>query len=314
MEFRELCYILTIAKYGKISAAASELYMAQSSLSQFLKSYEERLGFPLFIRTNKGLLLTQEGSIYVETAKQILGLRRNFFSKIADLNASLGGSVRFSVSTFRAPHLLPKIIPAFADAYPHIHLDIWEGNMKTQEEWLRQNMVDVGFVTIPMDDSSLPYRKLADEEILLAAHAGHPLCALAHRSGSTGRYWLDINDLNGQDFLLYSVKHRLREFAEDLFRRYKIAPRIVQSHNSFETLIRLAEAKMGVTFLPETYLEKEKELRYFSLGPDGCYRTLALGYPANGYCSHAAEQFSVFLLDYMKCQIKEVRKIRESAL
>ena len=39
MEFKDLLYILTIAKYGKVSTAASELFIAQSSLSQFLKNY-----------------------------------------------------------------------------------------------------------------------------------------------------------------------------------------------------------------------------------------------------------------------------------
>ena len=82
MEFKDLLYILTIAKYGKVSTAASELFIAQSSLSQFLKNYEKSLGFPLFIRTNRGLFLTEEGKLFVESGKQILAkkewLRQRF--------------------------------------------------------------------------------------------------------------------------------------------------------------------------------------------------------------------------------------------
>ena len=40
MEFKDLLYILTIAKYGKVSTEASELFIAPSSLSQFLNNSE----------------------------------------------------------------------------------------------------------------------------------------------------------------------------------------------------------------------------------------------------------------------------------
>ena len=97
MEFKDLLYILTIAKYGKVSTAASELFIAQSSLSQFLKNYENSLGFPLFIRTNRGLFLTEEGKLFVESGKQILAMRRDFFNKISDLQNLKIGSVNFSM-------------------------------------------------------------------------------------------------------------------------------------------------------------------------------------------------------------------------
>lgn len=309
MEFRELNYILKIAECGKVSAAAAELFIAQSSLSQFLKLYEEKLGFALFIRTNRGLTPTEEGKLYIQTAERILGLRREFFSKISDLHSLNGGSVLFSVSPFRAPYLLPQVIPAFTKAYPAIQLNVREGSMKTQEEWLAKNMVDVGFITIPMDNPALGCRPVLQEEILLAVPRNNPLCARAKQPRRTGRPWLEVKDLNGQDFLLYSVNHRLRVFAEQLFTDEGIEPRVIQSHNSFETLIRLADSGMGVTFLPETYLEAKENLFHFSIGENGCYRTLALGYPASGYISDATKKFSEFISNCLKRQQETAKQI-----
>lgn len=54
MNLKELNYIVTIADEGSISRAAEKLYMAQSSLSQFLQLYEAELGAPLFMRTSRG--------------------------------------------------------------------------------------------------------------------------------------------------------------------------------------------------------------------------------------------------------------------
>ena len=65
MEFKDLLYILTIAKYGKVSTAASELFIAQSSLSQYLTKLENELGTPLFYRSRGRLSLTPAGELYV---------------------------------------------------------------------------------------------------------------------------------------------------------------------------------------------------------------------------------------------------------
>ena len=61
MNLKELNYIVTIADEGSISRAAEKLYMAQSSLSQFLQLYEAELGAPLFMRTSRGVRPTASG-------------------------------------------------------------------------------------------------------------------------------------------------------------------------------------------------------------------------------------------------------------
>ena len=55
MQLKELKYIVALADEGSISRAAERLYMAQSSLSQFLLQYETELGISLFVRTSKGI-------------------------------------------------------------------------------------------------------------------------------------------------------------------------------------------------------------------------------------------------------------------
>ena len=63
MELKEVQYILAIAECGSLSKAAQHLYVAQSSLSQFLKNYEAQSGYTLFIRTPQGLKPTCEGAL-----------------------------------------------------------------------------------------------------------------------------------------------------------------------------------------------------------------------------------------------------------
>ena len=72
MELKELEYIVTIAEEGGISKAAQKLYLAQSSLSQFLSRYESELDVKLFQRTGSGVRPTAAGEVFIRNARQML--------------------------------------------------------------------------------------------------------------------------------------------------------------------------------------------------------------------------------------------------
>ena len=68
MEIKELNYLIAIAEEKSISKAADRLYMAQSSLSQFLQTLESNMASPLFVRTSRGVRPTEAGNIMVKYA------------------------------------------------------------------------------------------------------------------------------------------------------------------------------------------------------------------------------------------------------
>lgn len=302
MELKEIQYILSIADYGSLSKAAHHLFIAQSSLSQFLKNYETQCGYTLFLRTPYGLKPTREGELYIHTARQITRLQRSLNNHLMELSSLNRGKVIFSLSSFRSPFLLPFVIPAFRHKYPNIEVSITEAHMRKQERLLTEGHVDVAFLSLPLENPDIPYLKVMDEEILLAAPLDHPILAQARQNRETGRMWVNYTSMNSQEFLLYSVNHRLSDFSEKIFETYQIKPKVSQNHDSFETLIRLAEAGMGLTFIPETYVDPRQKLSYLSIGPSGQFRTLVLGYPPSGYLSKAAQSFSDLVMENLREQ------------
>ena len=64
MDIKNIRYLFAIEELKSISAAAKRLYISQPTLSQFLKKYEDDLGYPIFIRTKQGLKLTREAVSY----------------------------------------------------------------------------------------------------------------------------------------------------------------------------------------------------------------------------------------------------------
>ena len=101
MNLKELNYIVTIADEGSISRAAEKLYMAQSSLSQFLQLYEAELGAPLFMRTSRGVRPTASGSVFLNHARQILLQYHRAQSELWDIEELSGGRIELGISTFR---------------------------------------------------------------------------------------------------------------------------------------------------------------------------------------------------------------------
>ena len=101
MELRELEYVTAIADAGSLSKAADRLYLAQSSLSQFLNRLESELGTKLFVRTSGGVRPTLSGEIYIRSARQILRQYRMMRAEVQDMERPSEGRIDFGISSFR---------------------------------------------------------------------------------------------------------------------------------------------------------------------------------------------------------------------
>lgn len=72
MTLQQLRYLLEIAQQGSFNAAANRLFVSQSTLSMSIKDLEEELGITIFLRSNRGLTLTNEGTELLGYARQII--------------------------------------------------------------------------------------------------------------------------------------------------------------------------------------------------------------------------------------------------
>ena len=86
MDVKYLNYILAIAKHKNMTIAAEELFVSQSSLSQYLSRLEQELGTPLFYRTKTELVPTPAGELYIDSAKKVVAIQKELYHNIAALN------------------------------------------------------------------------------------------------------------------------------------------------------------------------------------------------------------------------------------
>ena len=76
MTFQQLQYILEVSRARSVSKAAKKLYLSPSSVSVAVSNLEEELGYPVFVRSQNGLLPTAQGEKVLEYAKRILDTYR----------------------------------------------------------------------------------------------------------------------------------------------------------------------------------------------------------------------------------------------
>ncbi len=72
MTLLQLKYVVEVAAAGSISRAAKKLYIAQPSLTAAIKELENELGFSLFTRTNKGVVISGNGEEFLGYARQVI--------------------------------------------------------------------------------------------------------------------------------------------------------------------------------------------------------------------------------------------------
>ncbi|HVI54230.1 MAG TPA: LysR family transcriptional regulator [Luteibacter sp.] len=116
--------VLAVARLGSFRAAAGELEMSTSALSQSVASLEAHLGTRLFHRTTRSVRLTEAGERFVaDLAPAVAGIR-DAIVRAGDDATTPSGTLRLNSSTGAARSLmLPFLIP-YLQRYPKVHLDL----------------------------------------------------------------------------------------------------------------------------------------------------------------------------------------------
>lgn len=82
MTLQQLRYAVTIADMKSMNKAASELFVSQPALSNTIHDLEEELQIEIFLRTNRGIVVTTEGEEFLSYARQMVELQQMMEEKI----------------------------------------------------------------------------------------------------------------------------------------------------------------------------------------------------------------------------------------
>jgi DNA-binding transcriptional LysR family regulator len=172
----QLSYFVAAAEWGSMTAAASELFVAQSAVSTSVANLEQTLGVQLLIRRRaKGLQLTAQGAELLTRARLILATVDDTVLALRPENAS----GRISVGCFRtlAPFYLPSIIRDLSVAHPELQVDVRELTADEVQPALDAQAIEVAFTYDLGLGSEVNTEVLETVPLYAAVAADHPLAS-----------------------------------------------------------------------------------------------------------------------------------------
>jgi len=286
MDFRQLNYVITVARERTLSAAAEKLYLTPSALSQHIAHLEDELQASLFQRTKTGWVPTPVGQLYIEMAESILDQQTRTYRQIGDILGQQIGSFTVGINPGHSAQMFSAIYPKFKKKYPGVQISLKEGSVMEISGLISANKVDLGFITSELDYPGVETQAIAREEILLAVPAGHPLAERAAHVPGEEPAVVDLKLLEQEDFLLGDKQTILRLVADRAFYQAGFAPRVVFESASMSTLYLLAQSGYGICFIPRSYTDAGSLAVYFRTEPPVTWERV-VAYRKNHYLSNA---------------------------
>ena len=122
LELYRIFYV--VAKNNNMTKASEELHISQPAISQQVKKLEEQLGGALFLRSNKGMELTEEGKMFYEYVKGALELINNAENEFTSFKDLTKGEIKIGCSTTLTKLILIDTLKEFHKTYPTININI----------------------------------------------------------------------------------------------------------------------------------------------------------------------------------------------
>lgn len=172
MEIRQLRYFISVADLQSFTKAASRIHIAQPALSRQIKALEDELGVSLFVRTTRGVQLTEAGFRLRQMAEMVLRQVEEIPGNMREYSDQPSGNVSVGLPPSIAYLIAADLIEASQRRYPLVSLRIAENLSVVLKDWIEEGRVDLAVLTDPGHLISLERVELLHEDMVLIGAVG----------------------------------------------------------------------------------------------------------------------------------------------
>jgi DNA-binding transcriptional LysR family regulator len=256
--------LVTVVDEGGFTAAANELGMTQSGVSQAVQALEEAVGVALLSRGRERIAPTEIGLHVLSEARAALRAVERVREHCAGWAGLNKGTLRIGSVASAATRMLPDRLRAFRTRYPGIEIVLLEGTDGEVCEWVVRNAVDIGLTAECSTD--LHGEVIAEDDFVVVVERRHRLASTRP---------ISIRDLADQPFIMSGAgcEPTIRSFFADV----ACTPRVAFTVRDMTALFEMVRQGLGVTIVPSLSLPSDRaNLRVLELKPARCRRLLAV--------------------------------------
>lgn len=295
MDIRQLKYFIAVAEERHMGRAAQRLHLSQPPLTRQIQALERELGVQLFIRTARGVDLTEAGAALLHDARAIRLLLDQAGARAQRAGKGELGTLDVGVFGSSLLNIVPRLLARFSERHPDVDIVLHNAHKRLQIDALRQRRILIAFDRFMPGNPDLTVETVAEEPLLVALHVRHPLAA---------RPQIDMDALRHEPLMLAAgVDSHIGGKLLQLCKIHGFEPQVVTGGGDVITTVAMiaSGSGSGVSLIPRSMTNLQM--------PNVAYRPLkARGEPwVELHCLYRTEERSPLLMALLET-VREYRR------
>ena len=268
---KQINYALAVEKELHFKNAADKCYVSASTLSNAISEMEKQLGFEIFERNNKKVIVTRLGEEILKKYKNIK-LQLEDIQKISENNSQpLSHPISLGVIPTISPFLMPFAIKSLSSKFPKLNLNISEGQSNELIDKVKKGDLDMAILALPFKLKGLIPIKIWSEDFFWITKKDDARSKVKE---------IKASELDRSELLLLEEGHCLKDHILAACKMTKQASNISFKASSLNTLVQFVKSGMGTTLVPKMAISQlmagNPDLKNLHLNESGPHREIAI--------------------------------------
>ena len=250
MNIQQIQYIVALDKFKSFSKAAEACFITQATLSTMVKKLEEELDVIIFDRKTNPIITTESGQKIIAEAQKIVLHINKLKDVSSEIRGNIEGELNIGIIPTVASNLMHRIIPVLTSKFPNLKLNFQEITTENIIRKLKDDLLDVGIVSTPLNIKELEEEIMYYEKLLVFGTLTNSNTKyLSPKEISNEKVWLleQGNCLTDQIINVCSLNTK------------KMENNLNFQPNSFDSLVNIVTNLKGLTLIPELYFNDLSE-------------------------------------------------------
>lgn len=238
------CVLAETLHYGK---AAQRLHITQPPLTRAINRLEEELGVLLFKRNQRNVSLTPAGEYLKRRGDTLLAGFAELAKEVKKIDEGEWGQLHITSVGSLVPVIL-RYIGLFTSKYPDVRIKLSQYTTFEQIRLIKSGQADIAFIRCPLSSEGLELFNLFEEcYVLVTPRTFTPKIEAP----------ADLRQLSSMPYITFPREHGRGSFDRiiSLCQEGGYSPDIKHESYQLDTAIRMVEAGLGITILPECSLQ-----------------------------------------------------------
>ncbi len=237
-----------VANHSNITKASEELNISQPAISKSIKNLEEQLGGKLFVRTKRGVVLTEEGKEFYNYIKQAIEYINNAENKFTDLINLETGCIKIGINTTLTKEFLLPYLEEFHLLYPKIDIQIVTGLANDLMPKLRNGLIDI--VILNLTD-----KNYGNDIDIIKCKKVNDCFVVNKKYKDLALKELSLKELNNYPLILQAKGSNTREFLDNIARESGVVLKPNIELASYTLVVEFSKIGLGIGYVTKEYIK-----------------------------------------------------------